>query len=753
MRNPYLLAVVGLAIAVQALVAGQGAAPEKPNIVVILADDLGWRDLGCYGSEVFRTPNLDRMARDGMQFSSAYAASCVCSPTRASIMTGKYPARLGLTIWLGGKGGAPAADHLALAEITLAETLRASGYTTALVGKWHLGNEAYWPKQQGFDIAIGEPHSGSPAGGYYLPNRINLPGATQGDYLTDRLTDEAVKIIEENRDRPFFLYQAYHAVHTPIQGRPDLVKEHQSRAAREGKPFNAQYAAMIESLDRGVGRIMETLRKHELLQHTAVFFLSDNGGFAYSGGKKNNVTDNTPLRFGKGYCYEGGHRIPWLVCYPPLVKSGSRSDEPVITTDLYPTILRLAGLPAMPQQHVDGIDFSPLLGDSQARLDRDSLFWHYPHPSPQGGTPSGAIRCGEWKLIESFDNGRTELYRLSQDLGEQHDLAREMPVKARELHQKLVAWRQAIGAKLPPSAANAATLHPQALLQRSQRVLFLGDSITASGHYVAAFDAWLQTQRLEQTPEVINAGLPSETVSGLNEEGHAGGKFPRPDLAERLDRVLTLLKPDLVMACYGINCGIYQPFDETRFQRYQQGLERLKDAVVMHNARLILMTPPFYDDQRSPRGFSYDAILQRYSQWLLDQRSAGWLVIDLHGPMAREVQRRREQDEQFTFQPDGVHPNDAGHWFVAQQLIRYFGDEQAAAAASADAMLSDRRLPAELLPLVQKRVNLLRDAYVAAAGHKRPGVAAGLPLSEAQSKAKALSAEIQQMLAASREPK
>jgi arylsulfatase A-like enzyme len=429
-----------------------GLAATTPNIVVILADDLGWKDLGCYGSESFQTPRLDRMAASGMRFTSAYAASCVCSPTRASMMTGKYPGRIDLTIWLGGRGGAPAADHLPLDEVTIAEALREAGYLTAMVGKWHLGDTPYWPKQQGFDIAIGEPHAGSPAGGYYLPNRIHLPGAKEGDYLTDRLTDEAVRIIEDNRDRPFFLYQAYHSVHTPIQGRPDLTKKHQARAEREEKQFNAQYAAMIESLDTGVGRIMDTLQKYDLLDRTVVFFTSDNGGFAYSRGKKNDVTDNSPLRFGKGYCYEGGHRVPWIVHYPPCVPRGRVCDEPVITTDLYPTILKLAGLEAMPQQHCDGVDLTPLLDDASAKLPRDALYWHYPHNSPQGGTPSGAIRMGDWKLIEFFGDNRRELYRLDRDLGEQHDLSQQEPEKLKELHDRLLDWRRVVDAKLPSDA-------------------------------------------------------------------------------------------------------------------------------------------------------------------------------------------------------------------------------------------------------------------------------------------------------------
>lgn len=305
---------------------------------------------------------------------------------------------------------------------------------------------------------------------------------------------------------------------------------------------------------------------------------------------------------------------------------------------------------------------------------------------------------------------------------------------------------QAQAAQAKDGDRTAASPQARALLDAARRVLFLGDSITASGRYAACFDAWLVSQHGTAGPVVLNAGLPSETVSGLSEEGHAGGKFPRPDLAERLERVLDKTRPDLVVACYGINCGIYQPFDDERFTRYQQGIGRLKDAVEKRGARLILMTPPCYDDQRSPRGFSYNAVLDRYSQWLMDQRGKGWLVIDLHDPMSRELMRRREQDPKFTFQPDGVHPNEAGHWFIAQQIIRYFGDDKAAAAASPEAMLADLQLPAQLLPLVQKRANLLRDAYVAAAGHKRPGVAAGFPLPEAEAKAQELTAEIQQLV-------
>jgi lysophospholipase L1-like esterase len=297
---------------------------------------------------------------------------------------------------------------------------------------------------------------------------------------------------------------------------------------------------------------------------------------------------------------------------------------------------------------------------------------------------------------------------------------------------------------------------PEAILKNSRRIVFLGDSITAAGPYVACFEAWLVARKLDQTPQVIDAGLPSETVSGLSEEGHAGGQFPRPDLAERLDRVLAITKPDLVIACYGINCGIYEPFDKDRFALFQRGMTQLKSTVEKAGAKFVVVTPPFYDDLRAPKPFSYNAVLDQYSDWLLEQRKEGWQVVDLHGPMTREVQKRRMADAQFTFQPDGVHPNDAGYWFVARQLIRWFGDEKAAAAATPKEMLADMLsskampgslgAPDALLPIVQQRVIVLRDAYVAAAGHKRPGVAAGLPVVEAEKKAEELSAKIRKAL-------
>jgi len=287
----------------------------------------------------------------------------------------------------------------------------------------------------------------------------------------------------------------------------------------------------------------------------------------------------------------------------------------------------------------------------------------------------------------------------------------------------------------PLVAQDAAVPEFRDVASGARRVVLLGDSITAAGLYATYVDAWIAASGRPNPPRIIDCGLPSETVSGLSEDGHAGGQFPRPDLHERLDRVLKLTKPDVVVACYGINCGIYQPFDEGRFARYQQGIERLRQKVLDAGAKIVFLTPPFYDDQRVGSSWSYNDVLDRYSQWLVSKREQGWLVLDLHQRMTDEVRRHRLTDTQFTFQPDGVHPDEAGHWFIASQLILWLGDSEASQAASPAAMLAAKKASPELLPLVQRRVEVLRDAYVGAAGHKRPGIAAGLPVAEAEAEA------------------
>ena len=438
------------------------ASPDKPNVVLIVADDLGWADLGCYGNTYHQTPNLDRLADQGMRFTDAYAASSVCSPTRSSIMSGKYPAQNDLTIWLGGHSpahakllDAPFVTELALDEVTIAEALHAAGYTTASVGKWHLGGEPFYPQHQGFDVNVAGTSAGSPAGGYFLPNKMNLPGAQKGEYLTDRLTDEALEFIEARRHEPFFLYLPYHAVHTPIQGKKELVELYEKRMKPEQKNTNPTYAAMVHTLDENVGRIMEKLDELELAERTALFFFSDNGGY-------HRVTSNAPLRAGKGYSYEGGHREPLIVRLPGRVEAGSVSSVPVTSVDFYPTILELAGAKGDPRHNacLDGVSLVPLL-EQTGTLQREAIYWHYPHYSPQGGTPSGAVRVGDFKLIEFFEDGHLELYNLSEDLGETTNLVDDAPEMARKLHGMLVAWREQVEAKMPAPNPNAGKKPPR----------------------------------------------------------------------------------------------------------------------------------------------------------------------------------------------------------------------------------------------------------------------------------------------------
>ena len=449
--------------------AADANAPCTPNVILILADDLGWADLGCYGSTFYETPRLDRFAREGMRFTDAYAACSVCSPTRASIITGKFPARLNLTDWLPGQQpqiyqklkAPPIRQFLPLEEFTIAEAFQAAGYETASIGKWHLGEAPeYWPEHQGFDVNVAGSGKGHPPS-YFSPYRLpNLPDGPPGEYLNDRLTDEALKFIENAKDQPFFLYLPHYAVHNPMQAKPGVTAKYQAKAAElpgGGPEFitdndrqvrqiqnHPTYAAMVESLDENVGRVLDKLGELGLDQKTIVIFTSDNGGLSTSEGTP---TSNLPLRAGKGWPYEGGVREPLLVRWPGVTKPGSVSDQQVISTDFYPTLLEVAGLPTRPEQHVDGKSIVPAL--KGGKLPERPLFWHYPHYSNQGGSPCGAVRLGDFKFIEWYEDSRVELYNLKDDIGEHHDLAAERPEKAAELRALLHEWRADVNARMP----------------------------------------------------------------------------------------------------------------------------------------------------------------------------------------------------------------------------------------------------------------------------------------------------------------
>ena len=470
--NVMLLAALGFAMPWNPLPAALPPPAAKPNIVFFLADDFGYMDIGANNPKTFyQTPKIDSIAASGMRFTSGYAACPVCSPTRASILTGKYPVRTGITDFIGGlRTGkllpAPNRDHLALEEVTIAKALRDAGYTNFFAGKWHLGHGEYSPNAQGFGPGL--------AGDglfYYPPSNRPPPNSRDDPKTTDRIADEAVRFIEANADRPFFAYLPFLAVHIPIGARPDLVEKYRQKPAppdawgqeRQSKVRLVQndpiYAAMVEQLDSAIGRVLGAIERQHLGGRTIVVFMSDNGGLATAEG---HPTSNLPLRGGKGWVYEGGIREPWIIRAPGVTRPGSLCDTPVTSTDFYPTLLELAGLPLNPKQHCDGVSLLPLLRGGD--LARGPIFWHYPHYGNQGGSPCGAVRDGDWKLIEWYEDGRLELFNLRDDLGERHDLAAAKPDMAKELQGKLGAWRLSVGALMP--TPNPDSQHPTSNIQQ-----------------------------------------------------------------------------------------------------------------------------------------------------------------------------------------------------------------------------------------------------------------------------------------------
>ena len=450
--------------------ASQDAPAKKPNVIFFLIDDLGWTDVACNGSELYETPNIDALANRGMRFTDAYAACTVCSPTRAACMSGKYPARLHLTDWIAGHQRKNPkllipdwTKYLPLEEVLISEVLKADGYTTATIGKWHLGTKEYYPQNQGFDLNVAGDRWGAPAN-YFWPyarmkngkpvgRQVPLEGGKEGEYLTDRLTDEAIKFINKSKDNPFFLYFPHYAVHTPLQAKKELIEYYKKKlAAKEDKGGQrcATYAAMVHSMDESVGRVVKELERLGIAENTIIFFTGDNGGLVLRHGKCGNpITCNAPIRAGKGSSYEGGVRVPLIVSWPGITKPGGVSAEPVITNDYYSTIVEMTGAAADPRHQTDGESLVPILKQEKDRLARDAIYWHYPHYHPGGATPYGAIRERDWKLIEFYEDGHVELYNLKDDIGETNDLAKEKPELAKRLQEKLHAWRTEVDAQMP----------------------------------------------------------------------------------------------------------------------------------------------------------------------------------------------------------------------------------------------------------------------------------------------------------------
>ena len=458
---------------------------KKPNILFILIDDMGWKDLVCCGSAFYETPNLDRLAGQGMRFTDAYASCPVCSPTRASILSGKYPANIGITDWIDWGGrlhpargrliDVPYLKELPSSEHTVATTLRDNGYATWHVGKWHLGGPGHLPQDHGFDLNIGGCHWGCPSHGYFSPWQI--PGldhadVPKGTYLTDYLTDQAIALIRNKGKAPFFLNMCHYAVHTPIQAKAKTIRKYKAKAKRmgldkmpsleEGEFFPCEhkkdlrvcrriiqsdpvYAAMIENLDENIGRLLAALDETGNAENTIVIFTSDNGGLATSEGSP---TCNAPLAEGKGWMYEGGTRVPLLVRWPGMVQPGSTCSVPVTSPDFHPTLLEAAGLGNIPEQHCDGTSLIPVLKGGNT-LARGPIFWHYPHYGNQGGTPGSSLRKGDHKLIEFFEDNRIELYNLREDPGEKHNLAQEKQELAMEMKAMLSDWQKKVEAKIP----------------------------------------------------------------------------------------------------------------------------------------------------------------------------------------------------------------------------------------------------------------------------------------------------------------
>jgi arylsulfatase A-like enzyme len=468
MKRIYALACLGLSWA-GLLAAGPS------NIVFFLADDLGQRDLGVYGSSFYETPNLDRLAADGARFTDAYAACPVCSPTRASLMTGQWPQRTGVTDYLGAPQPdrwnrntrllpAPHTDRLALDAPTLAKALKQAGYATFFAGKWHLGPEGWWPEDQGFDHNLGGHDRGGPYGGkrYFSPyGNPRLTDGPEGEHLPDRLATETAKFIAANRDRPFFAFLSFYSVHTPLMAREDLRRKYQEKGKRLGLKAewgreherdvrlvqeHAIYAGMVEALDLAVGKVLNQIDDLGLRDRTLVIFTSDNGGLSTSEGWP---TSNLPLRAGKGWIYEGGIREPLLVRWPGVTTPGMIINTPVSSPDFFPTLLEAAGTKPGPDQVLDGVSLVPLL--EGRTLSERPLFWHYPHYGNQGGAPSAAIRRGDWKLIEWLEDNRIELFQIARDLGETNDLAAVEPQRAAELRAELRAWQKEVGARFPTS--------------------------------------------------------------------------------------------------------------------------------------------------------------------------------------------------------------------------------------------------------------------------------------------------------------
>ena len=462
-----ILGTAGLAMLGTGIGRAENDQENKPNIIMLLVDDLGWKDVGFNGSRFYETPNIDRLASKSMIFNNAYAACAVSSPTRASLQTGRYPARVGITDWIrarfqvtGGKTDVPPPYEengdrklrtpsnpywMDLEEVTIAELLKSRGYFTCHAGKWHLGPDDYYPEKQGYDVNIAGCDMGQPVN--YFDPYSNKQGVTfpnlkprrEGEYLEDRLADELTEVIRKHKDQPFFVNMCYYAVHTPLMAKPETIRKYEAKNKVDDQT-NAVYAAMVEHLDDAVGKLIGVLEEENLMENTIIIFFSDNGGLLGS-------TDNKPLRSGKGYPYEGGIKEPMFVYWKNVIRPGSTCDLPVSSIDFLPTICSVTGTPLPPDRIVDGRDISPVFHGKQMK--QIPLYWHFPHYRVKDIVPYSIIRDGDWKLIKWYEGKTFELYNLKEDPSETNDLTSALPSRVKNLNRKLENWLERTGAKMP----------------------------------------------------------------------------------------------------------------------------------------------------------------------------------------------------------------------------------------------------------------------------------------------------------------
>lgn len=665
---------------------GTGAAADSPpNVVIFLADDLGWGDLGCQGHPRIQTPHLDQFAKQGMRLTQCYSACPVCSPSRSAILTGRTPYRNGVFTWI-----PEGRDiHLRRSEITLAKLLQEHGYNTCHVGKWHLNGlfnnpQQPQPNDHGYDWWMATQNNASPS--HKDPDNFVRNGKPVGKmegFSAPLVVDEGIRWLKEHRDptKPFLLSVWTHEPHLPIESDPQFQKLYQDIS----DPDQRQHHGNVTQLDHAFGRLMQTLDDLNLTDNTFVVFTADNG--PEGDGDKGRTRGSTGgLRGRKRDVYEGGIRVPGLFRWPGHIVANSVNDTPVIGSDLFPTVLEVASVPVPADRVIDGGTLLPLLmGKGTVKRSRP-MYWRC---AIAREWPKTAMRSGDWKIVADEALTRFEIYNVQMDPQEKQEQSSAHPAKLAELQAQLTELNQEIEAEGPAwwkdydHSGRSTPIPGAGALLKARKVVFLGDSITYSGQYITYIESYLSSRFPDQVFEFLDLGLPSETVSGLSEPGHAGGKFPRPDVHERLERVLGKIHPDLIVACYGMNCGIYHPFAPERFQKYQEGIRKLRDLAHSNGAQVIHLTPPTFDpvplkDRTLPIGQDkydrpfrgYNNVLGRFSQWLLNQRSQGWTVIDIHGPMDAHLAARRMVSPEYLLAGDGVHANPTGHLLMAVQVLK-----------------------------------------------------------------------------------